>query len=399
MKTLKLRLVFLLLMMVWSMFSGVFVGDVRAADSCKDSGINFTNGNPPTTVYVGDTITISLSGLTSGVSYSLWATNFTNDTLLAGPVVASNSQTATFTFTLDENSGKLPPLGTDNIHIDLKDSGNNAGFHCALWHDTEVIDKGAIKCGKIRISQTRGGEACFWNDNNSCMETGMVTAHLSGFMQGGKPMEGEVEISTVGALDGNGGKVPISNGIASKDLSIPNTGNIDIIVYTGPSNEICRRSVNFIDSCGDNCAPVEDDPIELEAAREDPYFLCTQLPDGSDAQEACISCATGGGGVENPGDDESRQGVWTAFGCIKRDPQNIIATLIEIGMMSGGGIALLMILGAGFIISTSQGDPKKVSDAKELITAAVTGLLFIIFSVMMLQFIGFSVFKIPGFGG
>ena len=80
-------------------------------------------------------------------------------------------------------------------------------------------------------------------------------------------------------------------------------------------------------------------------------------------------------------------------------PEQIAGELIRLGLSIGGGIGLLMILGAGFIFSTSQGDPKRVGDAKDLMTAAVTGLLFIIFSVTILQFIGFSVLQIPGFGG
>ena len=65
----------------------------------------------------------------------------------------------------------------------------------------------------------------------------------------------------------------------------------------------------------------------------------------------------------------------------------------------GGGIALLMILSAGFTMTISQGNAQKTAQAKEMMTAAVTGLLFIIFSVTILQFIGYSILKIPGFGG
>ena len=72
---------------------------------------------------------------------------------------------------------------------------------------------------------------------------------------------------------------------------------------------------------------------------------------------------------------------------------------MRLGLTMGGGVALLMILGSGFILSTSAGDPKRTGEAKEMLVAAITGLIFVIFSVAILQFIGFSVLQIPGFGG
>jgi hypothetical protein len=91
-------------------------------------------------------------------------------------------------------------------------------------------------------------------------------------------------------------------------------------------------------------------------------------------------------------------GVWTAVGCIARDPIDLIQTLIKIGLSIGGGIALLIILAGAFTLTVSQGDPKKTSEAKEMITSAIIGLIFIIFSVAILQFIGVQILRIPEFG-
>ncbi len=118
------------------------------------------------------------------------------------------------------------------------------------------------------------------------------------------------------------------------------------------------------------------------------YVLCEQIPDAT-AKSACQAC------VNNPGGS----GIWTAIGCIKTDFASIAQTAIKLGLGMGGGFALLLILFAGFSLSTSQGDPKRTSEAKELITSVVIGLLFIIFSITILQFVGVSIFKIPGFGG
>ena len=45
----------------------------------------------------------------------------------------------------------------------------------------------------------------------------------------------------------------------------------------------------------------------------------------------------------------------------------------------------------------SRGNPDKVNDAKEQLTAAIVGLLFIIFSLVFLEFIGLDILGIPNF--
>lgn len=118
------------------------------------------------------------------------------------------------------------------------------------------------------------------------------------------------------------------------------------------------------------------------------FNVCGQLLEGSAEKRACEDCRTLGGG----------NATWTAVGCFSGEPSQIIGSLIKIGLNIGGGVALIMILVAGFMFTTSQGDPKKTNEAKELMTSAVIGLLFIIFSVTILQFIGVSILQIPGFG-
>lgn len=125
-----------------------------------------------------------------------------------------------------------------------------------------------------------------------------------------------------------------------------------------------------------------------------PYSLCEQIPetvllaDGSKARDRCDDCQS-----------TAHNGIWTAVGCIKTTPTAIIHEFMRISLGLAGGVALLMILAAGLLFTTSQGDVKRTGHAKELLTSAVVGLLFIIFSVTILQFIGVSILQIPGFGG
>lgn len=118
------------------------------------------------------------------------------------------------------------------------------------------------------------------------------------------------------------------------------------------------------------------------------YQLCSLQIDKDTNTQAwanCTNCMEGGG-------------IWTAVGCIPQTPEAIVKTLIEIGLIMSGAVVLIMILAGAFMLSTSQGDPKKTQDAKELISSAIIGLLFIIFSITILQFVGVSILRIPGFG-
>ena len=47
---------------------------------------------------------------------------------------------------------------------------------------------------------------------------------------------------------------------------------------------------------------------------------------------------------------------------------------------------------------TSAGNPETLAAGKDRLTNAVIGLLFVIFSVLLLQIIGFGILDIPGFG-
>lgn len=104
-------------------------------------------------------------------------------------------------------------------------------------------------------------------------------------------------------------------------------------------------------------------------------------------------------GVNNPecANCIDEDGVWTALGCIHFNPGEFITDFLKIAMGIAGGIALLLMVYGSFLISTSAGDPKKAEEGKEIITGTIAGLLFIIFSVVLLRLIGFDILKIPGF--
>ncbi|MCD4811021.1 pilin [bacterium] len=66
---------------------------------------------------------------------------------------------------------------------------------------------------------------------------------------------------------------------------------------------------------------------------------------------------------------------------------DIVGTIVKIAMPLAGIVAILLIVGASLKMITSQGNPEKLNDAKEMITNAVVGLVFILLSVAILLLI------------
>ena len=114
--------------------------------------------------------------------------------------------------------------------------------------------------------------------------------------------------------------------------------------------------------------------------------VCYTISDSAQ-QSACLGCM------------KDNTQVWTAIGCIGtgNNPTDFLTKIMGLGIGIAGGIAFLLILFGGLQIMTSAGNPEQLNAGRELVSSAVTGLLLIIFSVFLLQFIGVSIIGIPGF--
>ena len=88
--------------------------------------------------------------------------------------------------------------------------------------------------------------------------------------------------------------------------------------------------------------------------------------------------------------------VMTAFGPFSTSADGFIKSLFAILLSLSGGIALLMIIYSGYQIMVSRGDPEKLKEAKERLTSAIVGLLFLIFSLVILEVIGVDILNLPG---
>lgn len=100
-----------------------------------------------------------------------------------------------------------------------------------------------------------------------------------------------------------------------------------------------------------------------------------------------------------PCDASGEYAIQTAVGCIPLgDNNSFIAWFLKWALGFAGGIAFILMLTAGFQIMTASGNPDQVQGGKELLNAAISGLILIIFSVFLLRLIGVDILGIPGFG-
>lgn len=171
-------------------------------------------------------------------------------------------------------------------------------------------------------------------------------------------------------------------------------GNYKMIVGAALDDvSVCEMSFNICATSDETCVTTQTADLgnpEINAQAIDEFNFCTQLPEGPQ-REACDAC------IQSGGKDSLRpKAMYTALGCIQVDNQGLVRQIIQILLSVAGLVALLSILAGAFIFSTSQGDSNKVKQARELITAAVSGILFIVFSTIILDFIGVQILRLPG---
>lgn len=99
----------------------------------------------------------------------------------------------------------------------------------------------------------------------------------------------------------------------------------------------------------------------------------------------------------DPAGGAAGTGINTAIGCVPalgKDSSALSNFLLNWAIGIGGGIAFLLILYSGFMIMTSSGDPQRLKAGQELLTAAISGVVMLIFAVFILRFIGVNILGI-----
>ncbi len=127
------------------------------------------------------------------------------------------------------------------------------------------------------------------------------------------------------------------------------------------------------------------------------YTDCQQECLTGSAEPPFVFCDRGGNPTNHAEDvDGNPNPIYTALGCL--DVYNFTATssfLTKLGLGIGGGLSLLLMGIAGILISTSAGNPQRLQAGQELLTAAIAGLMLVIFSAFILRVLGVEVLGIP----
>lgn len=90
--------------------------------------------------------------------------------------------------------------------------------------------------------------------------------------------------------------------------------------------------------------------------------------------------------------------VDTAIGCIPtKDFTATVGFVLRWLFLAAGGIIIALVIKNGFTLLTSAGNPEKLKEVKESVTAIVTGVILIIFSLTILRIVGADVLGLPGF--
>jgi hypothetical protein len=366
--------------------------------SCSSLAIDVSSPNLQTSYIKGassNSFTVDVDHIpTPGETYELKSVNPIGGIDFASMTgVASSDSTVHF---IVNDPEFFTTIGQFDLHLEGPGiDGIGISHICHTRLDYSVVDEG-YRCTQVSFWQESNGQICTYA-NNGCLNTTDPIHIQSTIFQNSTntPAEG----------------LAINHNLSNSVLQPATTNNLGIAttihgalsqeeqrLYVEEVRGIYNPSIcieDFVTRNDCECTTTGEDPpnSSAEVVGADKFSLCKQIPlNQVEQRQECMECV---GGSE---DDESYQGVWTAIGCIKRDPFSIMQRLISVGLGMAGGVALLTFLAAGFIYSTSQGDPKNYGKAKEMMTAAVIGIIFIIFSVTLLQFIGYDILKIPGFG-
>lgn len=116
----------------------------------------------------------------------------------------------------------------------------------------------------------------------------------------------------------------------------------------------------------------------------------------------CTQITSGGTPINTSAQDPTCPGgkaIDTAIGCIDfQDTNGFTGTILKWLVGVGGGIAFLLILSGAFTTMTSSGNPERLKQGQEIITAAVSGLILLIFSIFVLKLIGIDILGLGAFG-
>lgn len=273
-----------------------------------------------------------------------------------------------------------------------------------LYKELKVQVLGSFKSGKYRVKIGNSGEhpfECSADGNNQCISPALTNLenkdHLAindNQIQGSGLYSSEKSYTVTVYYDQTGGNI-----FQEPDRSIYGTATLKII----PKD---YRPKQGISAGGEVCDP-QDPKKKFEVPDKNTIALQVRKAFGEKMTIADIFIL-GKKQSEINMEIEKRyteelnklpKGVMTAIGCIPTQPRELVNGLIRFLSLGSGGIALLLMIFASLRYITAAGNPENIKKAQDQFMNAFIGLLFILFSTLLLQIIGVDILGLPGFVG
>lgn len=90
--------------------------------------------------------------------------------------------------------------------------------------------------------------------------------------------------------------------------------------------------------------------------------------------------------------------VASAIGNIPTDPAEFVKKIFTVLLSMASGWATYLIVTGGYMLMFSHGEAEPVKEAREKITSAIVGIVFMLLSLVILRVIGVDIFALPTFG-
>lgn len=249
------------------------------------------------------------------------------------------------------------------IHADKDGVECNGNASNASVVKSDTTDKAILIAVKVEdYNPSSGTEGWIFRDDRD----GEIIAHNDGFT----------------IIDDDFAWVTFTIPVSEKDFST------DLVKKIDKEDEILFW---VADKNGDDCN-LYLDTDQFKEAMSDALLGTTYTTPGGGTTTAAIGTAS----ITSPSCPDPSD-LNTALGCIPTSPQALAAWVLQKAIFMGSGIAFLLSLFGGISIILAGGDPEKINQGKQIITSAISGLLFILFSILLLRLIGYDILALPGF--
>ncbi|HVZ58420.1 MAG TPA: pilin [Patescibacteria group bacterium] len=345
----------------------------------------------------------------------------------------SSSETAPQTFylilqgNLVDTTTNQPISVASQFQVDPKNTGNCTKFSIGSVKDHSTQQTlSSVTTGEqvdIFISNFQNGHYSFYFDKNSPVNAYCTTSagcDVSTSLTVPSNASNPLALTVSGTLDSDGQTYGCVD-----NLTVSNTSNT---VNQGSANvDITPPACSTVSQIADKCSPNNElVPAAICSGGTEPTYQCDndKLCTADDGSAMCDTgnllplrppCTQGWQfpfklvitkndttatqppvNTKNPAKIDLCTQYESSLGLIPIDVTSFVQKLFAILLSLTGGIILILLIYSGYQLLLSQGNPDKVKEARERITSAIIGLLFLILSFVILQVLGVDLLHIPG---